>query len=113
MSLTSHDKFFGFIHSFRLNPNSHIMKPHVMCTIPYPRLVNEPTFKNVFDNWNRADTGVMITTGIIGAFISRRLTLRNSMLGSGIEKRSEFGRLLNMSFVFGFFFGLRNSHYRL
>ena len=60
MSWTSHDQFFGFVHSFQLNRNNYIFGGRLGTNFtPYHPIINRPTFPQVVSNWNAADTGLV------------------------------------------------------
>ncbi len=39
MSLTAHDRFFGFIHGFKINKNNAVFKPDAFTPIPFVSII--------------------------------------------------------------------------
>lgn len=113
MSWTSHDRFFGFIHGFRINRNNYFFGGNKdLNDRPYPTIINRPTIHQVVNNWNLSDTGVVLTFFILGIFISKRVigTHRGQSL---VDNRVDYKRIHRVFTAFGIGFGLRNSSYRL
>jgi NADH-ubiquinone oxidoreductase complex I, 21 kDa subunit len=114
MSWTSHDQFFGWTHSFKLNRNNYLFGGRTgINDKPYPVIVNTPTFPQVVNNWNRADTGLVFTFFLAGLLIAKRVVAKDIMISSLIEKRSDYRRVHRIIVAFGVAFALRNSCYRL
>lgn len=114
MSWTSHDNLFGWVHSLKLNRNNYILGgKNGINERPYPVIVNTPSFPQVVNNWNTADTGLVLTSFLFGLFIARRAVLRDLNLVSLVEKRSEYRRVHRIIVAFGIALALRNSCYRL
>lgn len=114
MSWTSHDQFFGFIHSFKLNRNNFLLGgKNGNNAKPFPTIVNRPTFLQVWNNWNKADTGLVITFFLAGLLIARRRALSDIMVESIIERRNDYKRYHRLITAFGLFLAMRNSSYRL
>ena len=113
MSWTSHDRVFGFVHGFTINRNNFFFGGNSnLNDRPYPTIVNRPTLHQVINNWNRSDTGVLLTFFILGIFLAKRV-VATSMVESLVDNRVDFKRLHRVFTVFGLGFGLRNSSYRL
>jgi hypothetical protein len=68
--MTSHDSFFGFIHGFKINRNNLIFGSSTEEYNPYPTIISQPTFQQCVKNWNIADTGVFLTTVVLGTLVS-------------------------------------------
>lgn len=114
MSWTSHDNLFGWVHSFKLNRNNYILGGKTgLNDKPYPVILNTPSFPQVLNNWNRADTGLVLTSFILGLFIARRSALKDLVTHSHVERRAEYRRIHRLIVVFGIAMALRNSSYRL
>jgi hypothetical protein len=114
MSWTSHDNLFGWVHSFKLNRNNYILGGKTgLNEKPYPVIVSSPSFPQVVNNWNRADTGLVLTCFLGGLLLARRLVGKDLLLSSLIDKRTEYRRIHRMIVVFGLALALRNSNYRL
>lgn len=114
MSWTSHDNVFGWVHSFKLNRNNYILGGKTgINDKPYPVIVNRPTFPQVVNNWNRADTGLVITFFLAGLLIAKRSITKDIQLASLVERRTEYRRIHRLIVVFGLAMALRNSSYRL
>jgi hypothetical protein len=114
MSWTSHDSLMGWVHSFKLNRNNYILGGKTgINDKPYPVIVNKPTFPQVLNNWNRADTGLVLTFFLAGLLVAKRSLAKNILLISHVEKRSEYRRIHRVIVAFGFAMALRNSSYRL
>lgn len=114
MSWTSHDQLFGWTHSFKLNRNNYLLGGHSgINEKPYPVIVNTPSFPQVVNNWNRADTGLVLTFFLAGFLIAKRVVARDIMVSSLIERRSDYRRVHRIIVAFGLAFALRNSCYRL
>lgn len=114
MSWTSHDNLFGWVHSLKLNRNNYILGGKTgLNDKPYPVIVNTPSFPQVLNNWNRADTGLVLTAFLAGLLIARRVVAKNAVLSSLVEQRSDYRRIHRFIVVFGFAMALRNSSYRL
>ena len=77
MSWTSHDQFFGWVHSFRINRNNYLFGGRFGTNErPYPAIVNRPSFPQVVNNWNSADTGLVLTFFLAGLLIARRYAVK-------------------------------------
>ena len=70
MSWTSHDKFMGWVHSYKINRNNTMMASDASVQVPFPAIVQNPNFKQVFKNWNRSDTGALLSMVLFGTLIS-------------------------------------------
>lgn len=114
MSWTSHDQFFGWLHSFKLNRNNYWLGGKFgINERPYPVIANNPTIKQVLHNWNFADTGLLLSFAVVGLFLARRAAVADILAEGIIERRVNF-KIYHRSFVaFGLFFGLQNSANRL
>ena len=113
MSWTSHDRFFGFIHGFRINRNNYLFGGNKdINDKPYPTIINRPTFQQVINNWNFSDTGVVLTFFILGIFLSKR-AIGAHRGQSLVDNRVDYKKFLRIFTAFGVGFGLRNSSYRL
>lgn len=114
MSWTSHDQFFGWIHSFKLNRNNYILGGKSgLNDKPYPVIVNDPSITQVTSNWNRADTGLVISSFLVGLFVARRMVVKAEAYENILDRRQDFKRIHRLILFFGFVFALRNSAYRL
>lgn len=77
MSWTSHDSFFGWVHSFRLNRNNFFFGGRFgINERPYPAIVNRPAFLEVLSNWNFADTGLVASFFVGGLLYARHKVLQ-------------------------------------
>jgi len=113
MSWTSHDRFFGYLNSFRINRNNHFFGGNKdINDRPYPVIINRPTYQQVVNNWNFADTGAVLTFFFIGLFVSKRF-VRLDHGQSLVDNRVNYKRYHRAFVAFGIAFGLRNSCYRL
>ncbi len=114
MSWTSHDNLFGWVHSLKLNRNNYILGGKSgINDRPYPVIVNTPSFPQVLNNWNFADTGLVLTSFLVGLFVARRVIAKDLAIVSLADKRSEYRRVHRLIVAFGFVLALRNSSYRL
>jgi hypothetical protein len=114
MSWTSHDQFFGWVHSFKFNRNNYIFGGKTGTNDkPYPVIVPKPTFPQVVNNWNRSDTGLVLTCFLAGLLIAKRTITADVSIASLIERRTEYRRIHRIIVAFGVAFALRNSCYRL
>lgn len=73
MSLTAHNQFFGWIHSFKISRNNSYFKPNASTERPFPIIVDEPSVLQVLNNWNYADTGLLASSFVAGLFIGKAL----------------------------------------
>lgn len=114
MSWTSHDQFFGWVHSFRLNRNNYALGGRFGTNDrPYPVILNKPSIIQTLQNWNIADTGLFLTFFVAGLFLARRWALKDVLSDSIIERRSDYKRYHRILTFFGFILAMRNSSYRL
>ena len=114
MAWTSHDQFFGWVHSFKLNRNNYALGGRFGTNDrPYPVILNQPTYLQVLSNWNYADTGLLVAFFTAGLLLSRRWALRDVLSDTIIERRADFKRYHRLLTFFGFSMALRNSCYRL
>ena len=73
MSWTSYDQPLGWIHGFRINRNNLFFGGRFGTNErPYPIIVNKPSFPQVVNNWNTADTGLVIAFFLGGLLYARR-----------------------------------------
>lgn len=73
MGWTSHDQFFGWVHSLRINRNNLFQGGRLGTNeAPYPIIVYKPSFSQVVDNWNTADTGMVCCFFLAGLILARR-----------------------------------------
>lgn len=114
MSWTSHDQLFGWIHAFKLNRNNYFFGGKSgINERPYPIIANNPTFDQVIKNWNRADTGLVLTFFFAGLFVAKRIVANDHLTASHVHKRADFRRIHRVIVAVSLFFALRNSSYRL
>lgn len=114
MSWTSHDNLFGWVHGFKFNRNNYFLGGKTgLNDKPYPVIVNSPSFIQVVNNWNRADTGLVLTFFVAGLFFARRALAKDILVTSLVERRTEYRRIHRIIVAFGFGMALRNSSYRL
>jgi hypothetical protein len=114
MAWTSHDQFFGWVHSFKLNRNNYIFGGRFGTNErPYPIIVNRPSVHQVLGNWNAADTGLVLTAFFAGLLLARRWAFKDTLTESIIERRNDFKRLHRVIVGFALALALRNSSYRL
>ncbi len=73
MSLTAHNQFFGWVHSFKFNRNNSYFRADASTERPFPIIVEEPTLLQVMNNWNSADTGLVLSSFVAGLFFSKIL----------------------------------------
>lgn len=112
MSLTAHNQFFGWVHSIKINRHHAFFKSDASVERPFPIVVDDPTFLQVFNNWNYADTGIAATSFVVGIFLSK-VFADNAYLDSILKRRYFYKRLLNLFLVAGLGFGMINSANRL
>lgn len=112
MSLTAHNQFFGWIHSFKISRNNQYFKPNASTERPFPVIVEDPSMEQVFKNWNYADTGLLISSFVIGLFASKFFADRN-VHDSILRRRFFYKRYVNLFLVGGLYFALSNSANRL
>lgn len=67
----------------------------------------------MINNWNAADTGLVLTAFVAGLLISKRLVTKDITVASLVERRQDYRRLHRIFVAFGVIFALRNSSYRL
>lgn len=114
MSWTSHDQFFGWIHSFRFNRNNYIFGGKIGLTDrPYPVIVNNPTVAQTLSNWNYADTGLVLSFFLLGLLWAKRVARREFLNEGIIEQRMDYKRYHRIITVLGLALAVRNSQYRL
>lgn len=113
MSLTAHNQFFGWVHSFTINRNNAIFRPNSSVERPFPIIVDNPTIGQTISNWNSADTGMLFSAFVIGLISSKFLTDNQLGWDSLLEKRFFYKRLVNIFIVGGLYFAMRNSANRL
>ena len=113
MSWTSHDKFFGWVHSFKINKNNVYLNPDPSTRPPFPAIVPDPSYQQVLKNWNRADTGILITMAVFGLLYSSRAIRKTPMIVGYLDKKYQYYRYVNMAVVVGIYLGLNNSCNRL
>lgn len=112
MSLTAHNHFFGWVHSFKISRNNQFFKPTSATERPFPIIVDDPSVTQVLNNWNYADTGLVISSFVVGLFASKLYSDR-SFCDSLLRKRFYYKRLVNIFIATGIFFALTNSANRL
>ncbi len=112
MSLTAHNQFFGWVHSFKISRNNSYFKPNSSTERPFPVIVDEPSVKQVIHNWNYSDTGLLASSFIIGLYASKLLS-DNVYHESLLKRRIYYKRLVNLFIVAGVYFSLTNSANRL
>lgn len=112
MSVTAHNNFFGWIHSFKISRNNQIFKPNSSTERPFPIIVDDPSITQVIDNWNYADTGLVISSFVVGLFASKILSDR-SHHDSLLRKRFYYKRMVNIFIATGLFLAMNNSANRL
>ena len=114
MSWTSHDQFFGWVHSMKINRNNYLFGGRLGTNErPYPLIVNQPSVHQVVNNWNSADTGMVFTFFLAGLLLARRRAVNDVLSESIIERRNDFKRFHRMITMFGVLLAFRNSSYRL
>lgn len=113
MSWTSHDKILGWIHGFKINKNNTMLKPDAATLPPFPAIIESPSIKQVLNNWNRSDTGVVLAMFVAGLFIASRGVRKNALIEGYFDRRYEYYRYVNLFTFTGLFLGARNSYYRL
>ena len=114
MSLTAYDGFFGWVHGFKLNRNNYIMGGRFGTNeTPYPCIINRPSYVQVINNWNLADTGLVATTFVLGFAIARRRAMKDNLIDSFVERRNDFMRYHRILLGVSVFMAMRNSAYRL
>jgi hypothetical protein len=112
MSLTAHNQFFGWVHSCKITRHSFGFHANIATEKPFPVIVEDPTFGQVINNWNGADTGIVASMSIFGLFMSKIIadtTLHESL----IKRRIYYKRCVNLFIAAGFCMGLINSSNRL
>lgn len=112
MSLTAHNQFFGWVHSFKLSRNNSYFSPDVSVEKPFPVVVEEPTIAQVMNNWNYADTGLVSSAFVVGLFASKILADQTNY-DSILKRRHYYKRLVNLFILTGMYLGLNNSANRL
>lgn len=114
MAWTSHDSIFGWIHSFRFNRNNYMFGGRFGTNErPYPVIINQPSFSQVINNWNAADTALVVAFFFAGFFVARRIVNKDLFTDGIIERRNDYKRYHRIFTVFGLVMALRNSANRL
>jgi hypothetical protein len=113
MSLTAHNQFFGWVHSFTINRNNAIFKPNASVERPFPIIVDNPNVGQVLSNWNTADTGMVVSSFVFGLFASKFITDNQFGWDSILKKRFFYKRVVNLFLIGGIYFALTNSINRL
>jgi hypothetical protein len=112
MSLTAHNQFFGWVHSGKITRHSFGFNANITSERPFPVIVEDPTYGQVINNWNGADTGMVVSTSIFGLFASKIFADMASH-DSLIKRRLYYKRLVNLFIAAGFCSALINSSNRL
>ena len=112
MSLTAHNQFFGWIHSFKISRNNQYFNPTASTERPFPVVVEDPTILQVLHNWNYADTCLVASSFIFGLFASKLLADQTNF-ESILKRRFYYKRLVNVILAAGFYFAMNNSANRL
>lgn len=114
MSWTSHDQLFGWVHGLRLNRNNYFFGgKDGINERPYPVIIAEPSVTQVLSNWNRSDSGLVLSSFFLGLFVARRQANKDLQTDSIIDRRGQFRRYHRLFIAFGVILALRNSYYRL
>lgn len=112
MSLTAHNQFFGWIHSFKISRNNQYFKPSASTERPFPIIVDNPTIVQVLNNWNYSDTGLVASAFVVGLFAAKVISDK-TYFESILRRKYFFKRLSNIFLVTGIYFALNNSANRL
>ncbi|KAM3137669.1 hypothetical protein pb186bvf_010283 [Paramecium bursaria] len=108
--LTGPDQFFGWIHMLKLKTYGlRILNPGERP--PFPIIIERPTIKDVLQNLNFADFGMLVTFSTISLFVARRCVGLYS--ASEIMRKKRIVGLWTTGSLFGLKFALQNSDYRL
>lgn len=114
MGWTSHDQFFGWVHSFRINRNNFFFGGRFGTNeAPYPVIVHQPSFTQVIDNWNSSDTGLVVSFFLGGLLLAKRWSGKELLTNMIVTRRNDYRFYHRIITAFGFFLALRNSAYRL
>ena len=113
MSLTAHNRFFGWVDGLKFNQNTSMFNPSPSTPRPFPAIIENPTYKHVYSNWNRADTGAVLSFLTLGLLMSSRIVLKQTNITSMFAKRYNYYRYVNLFLMLGIYLGSRNSYYRL
>jgi hypothetical protein len=112
MSLTGHNQFFGWVHSFKINRNNLLFRATVATERPFPIIVESPTIGQVLDNWNYADTGLIISSFGFGLLLGK-IMCEKEVINGLLHRKFFFKRITNLVLFAGLFFALNNSSNRL
>lgn len=113
--MTSHNSFFGWVHFFKINNNNLISSSAGdvgLLETPYPQIIVNPTLVQILNNWNRADTGLALTTLIAGTLMGYPSN-KKGYNTHNFQKRKNFGVCIAVTGFVALTFGLLNSSYRL
>ena len=108
----AHNQLLGWVYGFKLNDNNALFATENITIAPYKVIVPNPTIGQCLSNWNLADTGAVLATVFLSGLVCLRLQ-KHTLVTNILDKRSEFLRIITMSWIFGGLFGIRNSSYRL
>ena len=111
MDLVSHNNILGWLYGFQITNNNVISAKVRFTSAPYKPIIIDPSASQCWKNWNIADTGMVFATVITTLAIGYPIALKSS--ASLLERQASYKRLVGLSWVVGFIFGLRNSCYRL
>lgn len=111
LMFTDHNRFFGWVHNFKIG-EANLFFGDNNKRPPYPPIVINPTVRQVFANWNIADTGLLVTGTMIGALLARRQCKYS--VGAPISAEKTLYYLFFNSYLsIAVFLGMQNSFYRL
>lgn len=109
--MTSHNSFFGWVHCLSWG-NGFMGNSAQIYNTPYPPIIANPNINQVVQNWNLADTGMVLSTVVFSMLLTVR---KHSRVSSSFifQQRQNFRISVMASFAVGTLLGLRNSIYRL
>jgi len=113
--MTSHNSFFGWIYFFKIN-NNNILVNGVsdigLLETPYPPIISSPSVVQILNNWNRADTGLFLSTMLVGTLLAYP-GIKSTQTSHNFLKRRNFGICMAFTAFAALNFALMNSSYRL
>ncbi|KRX10057.1 hypothetical protein PPERSA_08460 [Pseudocohnilembus persalinus] len=111
MSLTAeHDSLCGGINMLKRWDNRFVIDKGERP--PYPVIMGNPTFTDVFCNLNKADLGIFLFFGVVGLPIAR-YSLKFLPSYQEYYRRSLYNMCYTGVMAWGGLFALQNSFYRL
>lgn len=112
MLSTEHNKFFGWINTFKFTENSMFFGEQGKRP-PYPPIIPDPIFKQVLFNWNLADTGLFCAGTIVAALLARRTSSKVGPEALISTRKTLFYAFFTAYLAIAGHMALVNSYYRL